>query len=218
MKKIVLLFVFALYCCLLSSCQKDIDFTNSQPLSEEEMYKITYKYLHYSNGQYELLLSLEDAKKLGVLESTYKDMMEYLQAANIEVAKILMENPHVQFYDPSEAEDVIFEESPLLKTRAEGWDYVGLGSMPNQNPVSSSYYIPRGYSYVRVNVFSNALSGVGKVTLQTPYGTETLGTWNLLFWNRSATFQVPVHSGMNITVTVSVGSDCGGYYGVNFGY
>ena len=44
-----------------------------------------------------------------------------------------------------------------------------------------------------------------------------MGTYNILFWNGAAEFSLPVDSGMDIQIQVSVASDQGGTFSVSYG-
>ncbi|MDD3078797.1 MAG: hypothetical protein PHH37_06805 [Paludibacter sp.] len=71
---------------------------------------------------------------------------------------------------------------------------------------------------MKVVVYSNAIIGLGRVTTNSAYGSQSMGTYNILFWNGAAQFSLPVNSGMNISIIVSVASDQGGSYSVYYGY
>jgi hypothetical protein len=203
----------------MQSCStEDFDLNNKSVLDHKAAYEITYQYLSYSEGQFKLLLSKEDANELGVSDAFYEEMLAYIENANKEVLKIVRENPDIKFFDPSSMPRHINYSSPRLKTGSETWNYQGSGSLNGQTPSSCTLTVPAGYTSVRVSVYSNAIIGLGNVTMNSSYGSQSMGTYNILFWNGAAQFSLPVNSGMNITITVRVASSEGGSYSVHYGY
>ncbi len=223
-KKVIFSIVFMLFSVVslgifMQSCStEDSDVDNNSFLDRKVAYEITYQYLSYSDGQFKLLLSRKDANELGVSNVIYEEMLAYLENANKEVLKIVSENPDIQFFDPSSMPISINRSTPRLKNGAETWNYQGSGSLNGQTPNSHNLTIPAGYTNVRVVVYSNAIIGLGSVTMESPYGSETMGTYNILFWNGAAEFSLPVSSGMNIKITISVASNEGGSYSIHYGY
>lgn len=222
-KKAIFGLIFMSVCVIslgifMQSCSTEDFDVNNSVLDHKAAYEITYQYLSYSDGQFKLLLSKEDANELGVSDVIYEEMLAYLENANKDVLKIVCENPDVQFFDPSSMPISVNRSSPRLKNGSETWNYQGSGSLNGQNPNSHYLTIPSGYADVRVVVYSNAIIGLGMVTMESPYGSQTMGTYNFLFWNGAAQFSLPVSSGMNIRITVSVASDQGGSYTVYYGY
>lgn len=220
MKKIIYTLSAAFFVCFMVSfvsCSTDSWDHGDLMLNREEAYKVTYSYLSYSDGQFKLLLSRQEAKDLGVSNDVYNEMLTYLDEANGIVSKVIQKNPEIHFFNPSSMSFDMDNSFPLIKTRSENWDYQGSGSMPNQSPVSCKLTVPEGYTSVRVCVYSNAIIGLGQVTMSSGYGQETQGTYNILFWNNYAEFTLPVSSGMTIDLTVSVASDQGGTFSVQYG-
>ena len=159
MKTKLLLWSALLSVTLFSSCKKENDWTvKNQMLDRKAAFKETYAYLSYSEGQFSLLLSREDAKKLLISDDIYDEMLKYLSEANKVVAEMVKNNPNIQFFDPSTMlnKGQAFVP-PIIQTRSEIWDYQGSGSMPNQDPAFYNLRVPAGYSAIKVDVFSNAL-------------------------------------------------------------
>lgn len=164
----------------IQSCStEDFDVNNNSVLDYKAAYEITYQYLSYSDGQFKLLLSREDANDLGVIDAFYDEMLAYLENANKEVLKIVCENPDIQFFDTSSRPIYISHSFPRLKNGSEAWDYQGSGSLNGQTPNSYSLTIPSGYTDLRVAVYSNAIIGLGSVKMESDYGSQTIGTYNI---------------------------------------
>ena len=190
-------------------------------LSREEAYKVTYPYLSYSEGKFTLLLSESEANRLRVSPQDYSEMIAYIGEANAIYKQMSINRPAVKFYNP-----IINFVAPRTKTGNEiqdptptSWDYQQehIGSMTGQEYAYENIWIPEGYTDLRVVVYSNSTIGFGSVTMNSGYGSETLGTYNILFWNGAAEFRLPVSSGMDITLQIGVASSCGGTYSVYFG-
>lgn len=180
-------------------------------VSSEEADAIAFEHLVLQNGNYVLELSEGKAQEMGISSTDYQRIKKDVAETNSALQEVnLINDSPVTLINPQDF-DLNFARVDVI-TRSESRPD-GNGFLNNDQYVTISIYVPRGCSYINMNMYSKSVIGVGSATLYyggSPYscgscmssGLTGAGSFNL---------NVPM-SGMSYNVALRVSSSLGGSY------